>query len=128
MNNKNISVWRGDNTPPTQYHLWLKNDGKLYVNIDEQWQEIDKDSISQITEILNQHAAKLDNHQTALDDINTLHSKLWTPGKGNWSIMSQGVKDSIREDLTKGALGTYSYAEDNGLYFLAGLEEEFEDV
>ena len=111
MNNKNISVWRGDNTPPTQYHLWLKNDGKLYVNIDEQWQEIDKDSISQITEILNQHAAKLDNHQTALDDINTLHSKLWTPGKGNWSIMSQGVKDSIREDLTKGALGTYSYAE-----------------
>ena len=111
MNNKNISVWRGDNTPPTQYHLWLKNDGKLYVNIDEQWQEIDKDSISQITEILNQHAAKLDNHQTALDDINTLHSKLWTPGKGNWSIMSQGVKDSIGEDLTKGALGTYSYAE-----------------
>ena len=111
MNNKNISVWRGDNTPPTQYHLWLKNDGKLYVNIDEQWQEIDKDSISQITEILNQHTAKLDNHQTALDDINTLHSKLWTPGKGNWSIMSQGVKDSIGEDLTKGALGTYSYAE-----------------
>lgn len=111
MNNKNISVWRGDNTPPTQYHLWLKNDGKLYVNIDEQWQEIDKDSVSQITEILNQHATKLDNHQTALDDINTLHSKLWTPGKGNWSIMSQGVKDSIGEDLTKGALGTYSYAE-----------------
>lgn len=111
MNNKNISVWRGDNTPPTQHHLWLKNNGKLYVNIDEQWQEIDKDSISQITEILNQHAAKLDNHQTALDDINTLHSKLWTPGKGNWSIMSQGVKDSIGEDLTKGAIGTYSYAE-----------------
>lgn len=111
MNNKNISVWRGDNTPPTQYHLWLKNDGKLYVNIDEQWQEIDKDSVSQITEILNQHATKLDNHQTALDDINTLHSKLWTPGKGNWSIMSQGVKNSIGDDLTKGALGTYSYAE-----------------
>lgn len=111
MNNKNISVWRGDNTPPTQHHLWLKNNGKLYVNIDEQWQEIDKDSIAQITEILNQHATKLDNHQTTLDDINTLHSKLWTPGKGNWSIMSQGVKDSIGEDPTKGALGTYSYAE-----------------
>ena len=111
MNNKNVSVWRGDNTPPTQYHLWLKNDGKLYVNIDEQWQEIDKDSVAQITETLNQHATKLDNHQTALDDINTLHSKLWTPGKGSWSIMSQGVKNSIGDDLTKGALGTYSYAE-----------------
>lgn len=111
MNNKNVSVWRGDSTPPTQYHLWLKNDGKLYVNIDEQWQEIDKDSVAQITETLNQHATKLDNHQTALDDINTLHSKLWTPGKGSWSIMSQGVKNSIGDDLTKGALGTYSYAE-----------------
>lgn len=111
MNNKNVSVWRGDNTPPTQYHLWLKNDGKLYVNIDEQWQEIDKDSVAQITETLNQHATKLDNHQTALDDINTLHSKLWTTGKGNYSVMTQGNKNSIGDDLTKGALGTYSYAE-----------------
>lgn len=69
--NKNISVWRGDNTPPTQYHLWLKNNGKLYVNIDEKWQEIDKDSIAQITKTLNQHATKLDNHQTVLDDIDS---------------------------------------------------------
>ena len=35
--NKNISVWRGDNIPPTKYHLWLKNNGRLYVNIDEKW-------------------------------------------------------------------------------------------
>ena len=69
--NKNISVWRGDNTPPTQYHLWLKNEGKLYVNIDEKWQEIDKDSVAQITETLNQHATKLDNHQTVLEDIDS---------------------------------------------------------
>lgn len=111
MNNKNISVWRGDNTPPTQYHLWLKNDGKLYVNIDEQWQEIDKDSVAQITEILNQHATKLDNHQTALDDINTLHSKLWTTGKGNYSVMTQGTKNSIGDDESKGAIGDLSVAE-----------------
>lgn len=111
MNNKNVSVWRGDSTPPTQYHLWLKNDGKLYVNIDEQWQEIDKDSVAQITDILNQHATKLDNHQTALDDINTLHSKLWTTGTGNFSVMTQGTKNSIGDDESKGAIGDLSVAE-----------------
>lgn len=109
--NKNISVWRGDNTPPTQYHLWLKNNGKLYVNIDEKWQEIDKDSVAQITETLNQHATKLDNHQTALNDINTLHSKLWTPGKGNFSVITQGTKNSIGDDKSKGAIGDLSVAE-----------------
>lgn len=109
--NKNISVWRGDNTPPTQYHLWLKNNGKLYVNIDEKWQEIDKDSVAQITEILNQHATKLNNHQTALNDINTLHSKLWTPGKGNFSVITQGTKNSIGDDESKGAIGDLSVVE-----------------
>lgn len=109
--NKNISVWRGDNTPPTQYHLWLKNNGKLYVNIDEKWQEIDKDSVAQITKTLNQHATKLDNHQTALNDINTLHSKLWTPGKGNFSVITQGTKNSIGDDESKGAIGDLSVAE-----------------
>lgn len=109
--NKNISVWRGDNTPPTQYHLWLKNNGKLYVNIDEKWQEIDKDSVAQITELLNQHTTKLNNHQTALDDINTLHNKLWTPGKGNFSVMTQGNKNSIKDDESKGAIGDLSVAE-----------------
>ena len=67
--NKNISVWRGNNTPPTKYHLWLKNNGRLYVNIDEKWQDIDKDSDPQITKILNQHTTKLNNHQIALDNI-----------------------------------------------------------
>lgn len=30
--NKNISVWRGNNTPPTQYHLWQKGDVLLHHN------------------------------------------------------------------------------------------------
>lgn len=111
MNNKNVSVWRGDNTPPTQYHLWLKNDGKLYINIDEQWQEIDKDSVTQITEVLNQHATKLDNHQTALDNINTLHSKLWATGSASYGVMTQGVANTIGSKKDKGASGQYSTAE-----------------
>lgn len=37
--NKNISVWRGSDTPPTEYHLWIK-DGLLYIYSDGQWKEL----------------------------------------------------------------------------------------
>lgn len=30
--NKNVSIWRGNNTPPTQYHLWQKGDVLLHHN------------------------------------------------------------------------------------------------
>jgi hypothetical protein len=33
--NKNISVWRGSDTPPTNYHLWLKDDNKLYKYVQD---------------------------------------------------------------------------------------------
>ena len=36
--NKNISIWRGNNIPPSQYHLWLKGD-KLYHNNGIEWTE-----------------------------------------------------------------------------------------
>lgn len=39
--NKNISVWRGNNTPPTGYHLWIKENGSQWVqNQDGEWIEI----------------------------------------------------------------------------------------
>lgn len=37
--NKNVSVWRGDTTPPTEYHFWIKPDGTQLVQIDDQWVE-----------------------------------------------------------------------------------------
>lgn len=30
--NKNVSIWRGNNTPPTQYHLWQKGDVLFHHN------------------------------------------------------------------------------------------------
>ena len=30
--NKNVSIWRGNSTPPTQYHLWQKGDVLLHHN------------------------------------------------------------------------------------------------
>lgn len=35
--NKNISVWRGDNTPPTEYHVWIKSNGSVLINKDGTW-------------------------------------------------------------------------------------------
>ena len=38
--NKNISVWRGDTTPPTDYHLWETSDGKFKTKINDEWKQI----------------------------------------------------------------------------------------
>lgn len=35
----NISIWKGNTTPPTEYHLWEKDD-ILYVYSDDQWKEL----------------------------------------------------------------------------------------
>ena len=50
--NKNISVWRGEKTPPTKYHLWQKND-TIYVNIEDEWQPLASvESIIQLEEVI----------------------------------------------------------------------------
>jgi hypothetical protein len=35
--NRNCSVWRGDNTPPSTYHIWIKPEGAIYLYIDDNW-------------------------------------------------------------------------------------------
>lgn len=62
MINKNISIWRGSATPPTNYHLWEKEDGGLYVYLDEKWQHL----IAPADKII------LDEHQQQLDKIKNL--------------------------------------------------------
>ena len=44
--NKNISVWRGDKTPPTEYHVWIKSNGSVLINKDGTW-------LTQISESTN---------------------------------------------------------------------------
>ena len=62
MINKNISIWRGTQTPPTNYHLWEKEDGGLYVYLDEKWQHLVNPTDKTI----------LDEHQQQLDKIKNL--------------------------------------------------------
>nr|DAR42916.1 MAG TPA: hypothetical protein [Caudoviricetes sp.] len=55
--NKNISVWRGNNTPPTDYHLWEKTDGSIHTKIDNSWLQLtsptDKNTLDRIADKLN---------------------------------------------------------------------------
>lgn len=35
--NKNVSLWKGDDTPPTNYHVWLKSDNSLNIHSNLGW-------------------------------------------------------------------------------------------
>lgn len=35
--NKNISVWRGNEAPPTNYHVWIKEDNNIYIYDGTNW-------------------------------------------------------------------------------------------
>ena len=37
INNKQINVWRGDQEPPTIYHVWLYNSAKLLLHNGTEW-------------------------------------------------------------------------------------------
>lgn len=58
--NKNIAVWRGDNVPPTIYHIWIKSDNSIWLYKKDRWANINQEtqeSLSDIYEVLyNQHS------------------------------------------------------------------------
>lgn len=48
--NKNISIWRGSETPPTLSHIWVK-DGSFYIYINEEWKPVvDPELLTKIEE------------------------------------------------------------------------------
>lgn len=46
--NKNVSVWRGDKTPPTNYHVWIKPDGNIYIYNGTYWEINNTDLITDV--------------------------------------------------------------------------------
>lgn len=68
--NKNISVWRGNNTPPTDYHLWEKEDGSLFTKINEGWVQLTSPSDKITLDKLN----KLQITKVESSDPNILYS------------------------------------------------------
>lgn len=52
--NKNISVWRGILSPPTQTHIWIKDDtGMLYHYKDREWVPIFKEATPEFSGLMS---------------------------------------------------------------------------
>lgn len=48
--NKNISVWRGSEYPPTLTHLWIKDDNNILIYKDGEWEPFVGDIVQQYIE------------------------------------------------------------------------------
>lgn len=70
--NKNISIWRGNTSPPTSNHLWQK-DGKLYHYDGTSWKENEVDLSTEENDGL---MSKEDKHR--LDNISDKVSQIQT--------------------------------------------------
>lgn len=67
VNNKQVNFWRGDMTPPTIYHIWIKDNSKMLLYNGEQW-VVFLDN-KEIIDILNQIQEILDNMKKEIENI-----------------------------------------------------------
>lgn len=67
VNNKQVNFWRGDMTPPTIYHIWIKDNSKMLLYDGEKW-IVFLDN-KEVIGILNKIQDMLDNMQNQIDDI-----------------------------------------------------------
>lgn len=67
VNNKQVNFWRGDITPPTIYHIWIKDNSKMLLYDGEKW-IVFLDN-KEVIDILNKIQDMLDNMQNQIDDI-----------------------------------------------------------
>lgn len=67
VNNKQVNFWRGDMTPPTIYHIWIKDNSKMLLYDGEKWVVFldNKETI----DILDKIQEMLDNMQAKIDEI-----------------------------------------------------------
>lgn len=67
VNNKQVNFWRGDMTPPTIYHIWIKDNSKMLLYDGEKW-VVFLDN-KEIIDILDKIQEMLDNMQDKVDEI-----------------------------------------------------------
>lgn len=67
VNNKQVNFWRGDMTPPTIYHIWIKDNSKMLLYDGEKW-VVFLDN-KEIIDILDKIQQLLDEMQAKIDEI-----------------------------------------------------------
>ena len=91
VNNKQVNFWRGDMTPPTIYHIWIKDNSKMLLFDGTQW-VIFLDN-KEILDLINKVQEKLDKMQAQITDL------------GNKTVNKKAIKDNPVLDGTDLLLG-----------------------
>ena len=70
--NKNISVWRGDNTPPTDYHLWVKESGSIWIKLpgEDSWQCVGSSTSEDLANKIIEIEKVYQEQQSTIEEIN----------------------------------------------------------
>lgn len=91
VNNKQVNFWRGDMTPPTIYHIWIKDNSKMLLFDGEQWVVfLDNKGI---IDIVNKIQEKLDNMQKEIENL------------GNKTVNKKAIKNNPVLDGTDLLIG-----------------------
>lgn len=103
--NKNISVWRGNNAPPTDYHLWEKEDGSLHTKIDKEWLQLtsplDKSTLDRIEQIADKlNKLQIEEVQASGDDV--LRSYQLKADGDSFGVVIDIPKDKALKDIQLG--------------------------
>ena len=86
--NKNISIWRGDSTPPTNYHFWIKSDGNVFINSGTEFKDYkDLSGINNDIQDINEDIQDINN---VLYSQHTKATITATP-----TIIEKGVNNSV---------------------------------
>lgn len=67
VNNRQVNFWRGDQTPPTIYHIWIRDNSKMLLYDGEKW-VVFLDN-KEIIDILDKVQQLLDEMQGKIDEI-----------------------------------------------------------
>lgn len=67
VNNKQVNFWRGDITPPTIYHIWIKDNSKMLLYDGDKW-IVFLDN-KEIIDIIGKVQERLDNLQKEINEL-----------------------------------------------------------
>lgn len=109
VNNKQVNLWRGDSTPPTIYHIWIKDNRKLLIYDGKSW-VVFLDN-KEVIDVINEIQEKLDNLESQVQDLGnkTINNKkiktnpvldgsdLLVGDNGNFISKEQTISQSIKE-------------------------------
>lgn len=93
--NKNISVWRGDDKtpPPTDFHLWVKESGSIWLKLKGSWQCVGSSEVGNLEDLNNKITAIEKVYQEQQKTIDDLENRI--------NYINNGVIEEVWNSETK---------------------------